>query len=298
VNPSCERLLGMHVTASHVLVLSRASFRKLAPSPPPTILFGHERGAFTGASEKRAGVFEQAQGGSVFLDEVGELSANVQAALLRVLETKRVTRVGSTKELEVDVRIIAATHRDLSSMVAAGSFREDLMFRLDALSLRVPPLRERVDEIEPLAHRFLELARSQWGAKPRAFEPDALQALRAYAWPGNVRQLKNVVERAAVVCLGARIGLDDLPDTLLIPREVRASPYASPGPGLASGPTPAQGSAESDPRAPFESRVRAFESRLIEEALAKHGGSHTKAAAELGLPRRTLSNKIGALRGG
>jgi len=257
-----------------------------------SVLFGHERGAFTGASEKRAGVFEQAHGGSVFLDEVGELSASVQAALLRVLETKEITRVGSTKEIDVDVRIIAATHRDLATMVAAGTFREDLMFRLDALSVRVPPLRERVEEIEPLAVRFLEQARSEWGALPRSFDGDALAALRRYAWPGNVRQLKNVVERAAVVCPRELVMLEDLPDALL-----QASDPASAPDAVDSRQDLAQSSAESDPTAPLDMRVRAFEARLIREALAKHDGNQARAAGALGLPRRTLSHKIAALKG-
>jgi two-component system, NtrC family, response regulator AtoC len=140
-------------------------------------LFGHERGAFTGADKQAAGIFEQAQGGTVFLDEVGELSAQAQAALLRVLELKRIVRLGGSKEIAVDVRVVAATHRDLAVMVAAGTFREDLMFRLDALSLRVPALRERRAEIPALAELFLARARRQWGSTARLISEDALEAL-------------------------------------------------------------------------------------------------------------------------
>jgi two-component system response regulator AtoC len=255
-----------------------------------SVLFGHEKGAFTGATERRAGVFEQAHGGSVFLDEVGELAPAVQAALLRVLETKRVTRIGSHKELDVDVRVIAATHRDLPAMVAAGGFREDLMFRLDALSLRVPPLRERVEEIEPLAERFLAKVASEWGNGARRLSREARAMIRAYRWPGNVRQLKNVMERAAVVASGAEIGLEDLPDTLGAAKDhelVVPSPRAA----VAT----FGGIHEEDASAFYVDRVAAFEVKLIREALAKTGGNQTKAAALLRIPRRTLTNKIHAL---
>jgi DNA-binding NtrC family response regulator len=152
-----------------------------------SVFFGHERGAFTGADRQAPGIFEQAQGGTVFLDEVGELSAQAQAALLRVLETRRLVRVGGNREIEVDVRVVAATHRDLSAMVRAGTFREDLMFRLDALTLRVPPLRERKEEIAPLAELFLARASEQWGTGTKRLSEDARESLEAYAWPGNVR---------------------------------------------------------------------------------------------------------------
>lgn len=184
-------------------------------------------------------------------------------------------------------------------MVAAGTFREDLMFRLDALSVRVPALRERVEEIEPLAIRFLDQARSEWGALPRSFDSEALAALLRYAWPGNVRQLKNVVERAAVVCPREVATLDDLPDALLQPNNVALpAPVAvEAGPVVAGRQDAAQSSAENDPTAPLEGRVRAFEARLIREALARHYGNQARAAGELGLPRRTLSHKIAGLKG-
>jgi DNA-binding NtrC family response regulator len=257
-----------------------------------SVLFGHEKGAFTGANERRLGVFEQAHGGSVFLDEVGELAASAQAALLRVLETKKLSRVGSNKEIEVDVRVIAATHRDLAGMVAQGTFREDLMFRLDALSLRVPPLRERVEEIEPLALRFLEQAESQWSVGPKRLSDEAKNVLRSYRWPGNVRQLKNVIERAAVVCTGPEITLDDLPDAITQMGEQSDSvAEAALAPELrkerAFGPL-----LENDSTLTFADRVAAFEARLIRDALAKTAGNQTKAATLLKIPRRTLTNKI------
>jgi two-component system response regulator AtoC len=258
-----------------------------------SVLFGHEKGAFTGATERRAGVFEQAHGGSVFLDEVGELAPAVQAALLRVLETKRLTRIGSTKEIEVDVRVIAATHRDLPAMVASGGFREDLMFRLDALSLRVPPLRERAEEIEPLAERFLASVTSEWGTGARRLSAEARHVLRSYRWPGNVRQLKNVIERAAVVAAAVEVGIEDLPEAML------AGPRASEPSALAQLPAPRAGlppaGRQDDQDAPYPDRVAAFEAGLIRDALAKSAGNHTRAAALLRIPRRTLTNKIHAL---
>jgi DNA-binding NtrC family response regulator len=255
-----------------------------------SMLFGHERGAFTGATERKLGVFEQASGGTVFLDEVGELSAQVQASLLRVLEVKRIARVGSTKEIDVDVRVVAATHRHLAAMVAAGTFREDLMFRLDALTLRVPPLRERVDEIEPLCERFLARAKAEWGVSPTRFSADALRALRAYRWPGNVRQLKNVVERAAVIASGMVIGLDELPEELLAsPLDDETPNAARPSPG------PRTPLTEHDVDRSFAERVSSFETRLIRDALDKTSGNQTRAAELLKIPRRTLTNKIHTL---
>ncbi|HLL25520.1 MAG TPA: sigma 54-interacting transcriptional regulator, partial [Kofleriaceae bacterium] len=164
-----------------------------------SVLFGHELGAFTGADRPAAGIFEQADSGTVFLDEIGELAPSAQAALLRVLETKKLTRVGGHTEVEVDVRVIAATHRDLEAMVDAGRFREDLLYRLNTMTLRIPPLRERVDEILPLAERFLREASSKAGSAVKAIDLEAATALERYTWPGNVRELRNVIERAVVL---------------------------------------------------------------------------------------------------
>src|SRR5262249_12504344 len=154
-----------------------------------SVLFGHVQGAFTGADKAAPGIFEQAHGGTVLLDEIGELAAGAQAALLRVLETKQLMRVGGDREISVDVRVIAATHRDLDAMVEAGRFRQDLLYRLNTMIVRIPSLRERVDEIRPLAERFLKDARLNGdGLTVREIDPDALAALEAYAWPGNVRE--------------------------------------------------------------------------------------------------------------
>jgi DNA-binding NtrC family response regulator len=260
---------------------SRAPFKALNCATIPaslleSVLFGHERGAFTGAARQAEGVFEQAHGGTVFLDEVGELSAQAQAALLRVLEQRRIVRVGGTKEIEVDARVVAATHRDLSAMVQAGTFRDDLLFRLDALTLTVPPLRERKEEVVPLAELFLARARVQWGASAARLSEDASDALLAYGWPGNVRQLKNAIERAAIICTGDVIDLTDLPEQLW--RETSIAPPAL---------TAAVGEARSLPE-----RVREFEIGIIRDAMQRSHGNQALAARMLGVPRRTLASKL------
>jgi two-component system, NtrC family, response regulator AtoC len=243
-----------------------------------SMLFGHERGAFTGAERQAAGVFEQAHGGTLFLDEVGELPAQAQAALLRVLEHQRVARVGATREIEVDVRVVAATHRDLRAMVAAGTFREDLLFRLDVMSVSVPPLCERREEILPLAALFLARARSRWEASALHLSTEAIDALMQCAWPGNVRQLKNAIERASVVTKTQTIELHDLPEVIW---------RVSSGAGVANTLARAAG-----PERTLSERVREFEVNLIREALRVSEGSHAKAARLLGVPRRTLTGKV------
>jgi two-component system, NtrC family, response regulator AtoC len=244
-----------------------------------SMLFGHEQGAYTGADKSARGIFEQADGGTVLLDEIGELAAPAQAALLRVLETKKVTRIGGEKEIEVDVRVIAATHRDLEAMVEAGRFRQDLLYRLNTVALRIPPLRERVDEIRPLAERFLKDARKQAGTDVRAIDARALDALEGYGWPGNVRELRNVIERAVVLAEGSTITLEDLTD------RVRGGSR-----GQAGDAGPAEDSGDSD--GDYKEHVRRYEAELILRALHKHNGNQTEAAKALGLPLRTLVHKI------
>jgi DNA-binding NtrC family response regulator len=271
---------------------SKAPFKALNCATIPanlleSVLFGHERGAFTGAARQAEGVFEQAHGGTVFLDEVGELSAQAQAALLRVLEQRRIIRVGGTREIEVDARVVAATHRDLAAMVQAGTFREDLMFRLDALTLRVPPLRERTEEIVPLAELFLARAHAKWGASAARLSEDANDALTVYAWPGNVRQLKNVIERAVVVCTGEQIELEDLP------AHVWKEPVSSPALVGVREPdieTARDGGAFRS----LPDRLREFEIGIIREAMQRAHDNQSQAARILGLPRRTLVNKLHA----
>ena len=240
-----------------------------------SVLFGHDQGAFTGADKSAPGMFEQAHGGTILLDEIGELAASAQAALLRVLETKRLMRVGGNKEIEVDVRVIAATHRNLEAMVQAGQFRQDLLYRLNTMTLQIPPLRERVDEIRPLAERFLKEARAQSGSEVKAIDPQAMAALEAYSWPGNVRELRNAIERAVVLAEGKAITLDDLADRI----RQRSLPAAEPD---ASGELPTD----------YKDHLRKYEAELILRALHKHNGNQTETAKALNLPLRTLVHKI------
>jgi len=173
-------------------------------------LFGHERGAFTGATERKIGKFESADTGTLMLDEIGEMSPGIQAKFLRVLEGHPFERVGGSKPVSVDVRVIAATNRDLEREVAEGRFRRDLFFRLRVLEMVVPSLRRRPDDIVPLATHFLERFRAETGRKIQGFSPAAISQLLAYRWPGNVRELKNVIERAVVLCRGEYIDQEDL----------------------------------------------------------------------------------------
>ncbi|MFP2924690.1 sigma 54-interacting transcriptional regulator [Pyxidicoccus sp. 3LG] len=252
-------------------------------------LFGHERGAFTGAGQLKQGVFEEAHGGTVFLDEIGEMPLAAQVALLRVLETGSFSRVGASKELTVDVRVIAATHRDLEAMVAAGSFREDLYYRLNAILLAIPPLRERIDELEPLAHRFLRLANEGNGRNVRGIEPAALELLRAYAWPGNVRELKNAIERAVVVARGALLAPGDLPARVQAAGATER-PVPAPSPTIQAAPGP-----RLEETNPAREQVRGFEAHLLQEALVATGWSRSEAAKRLGIPVRTLSYRMKVL---
>ncbi|MEJ7728780.1 MAG: sigma 54-interacting transcriptional regulator [Polyangiaceae bacterium] len=253
-------------------------------SIPPTLvesaLFGHEKGAFTGAAQQAPGVFAAASGGIVFLDEIGELPAPAQAALLRVLETKKVMRVGSTRETDVDVRVLAATHRDLDAMVRDGKFRQDLLYRLNTMTIALPPLRERREEIPALTRRFLEEANAHNGTHVEAIEADALALLERHNWPGNVRELRNAIERAVVICDGRTVRVEDLPM------------------GLASAGTPpaedAPSSGNVDAAGDFWTRVERFESELLTEALRSCNGNQRAAALRLGVPLRTLVHKIRA----
>ena len=237
-------------------------------------LFGHEKGAFTGATARAPGVFEQAQGGTVFHHDVGELPPQAQAALLRVLETGRISRVGGgAKEVSTDVRVVAATHRALHEMTAAGSFRADLVYRLETMTLQVPPLRDRLEDIPPLAELFLGRARAAWGTTVSGFGHGVMDALCAHDWPGNVRQLRNAVERASALAVGERIELQDLPPELV-------------------GTSPGDESAGLDAPASLTDRVNAFERRLIHDALVRADGNQSEAARMLRVPRRTLAHKV------
>ena len=231
-------------------------------------LFGHEKGAFTGAVKMKPGYFEVATGGTLFLDEIGELPAGAQAKLLRALEQKRVVRVGGTKEIAVDVRVVCATNRDLDAEIRRGRFREDLYFRIGAFVIPVPPLRDRRSEIEPLARQFAREIANDLGQKPPGFMPLALAALSAHDWPGNVRELKNAIERAVVLAGGAAIDVEHLPD------RVRDVPGAA-----ATG---------DEPELDVRRRVSEVERGAVVSALDEAGGNQTHAAKKLGVSRFAL----------
>jgi DNA-binding NtrC family response regulator len=263
-------------------------------------LFGHEKGAFTGAGQQHKGVFEAADGGTVLLDEIGELPPAAQVALLRVLESKKVTRVGATREIDVDVRIVAATHRDLEAMVEAGTFRADLLYRLNALTLRIPPLRQRVEDIAPLARRFLAEAAEADASAVQRISAAAMERLEAYAWPGNVRELKNAIERAVVIAETTVVEVRDLPERVRAAAPVAGeAAAAAPAPGAGSVPPPPpeqeDGDTDAGPADGFKRRVERYEAALIVEALRSTNGSQTEAARVLQLPLRTLQHKIKAL---
>jgi two-component system nitrogen regulation response regulator NtrX len=237
-------------------------------------MFGHERGSFTGASERRLGRFELADGGTLFLDEVGDLGAEAQAKLLRVLETGVVERVGAEKSVTVDVRVVAATNKELTRAVAAGHFREDLLFRLNVIPLHIPPLRERADDIAPLARHF---AVRQSSRLSRHIELDAgaLQLLQSYAWPGNVRELANVVERLAILSTGERIGADDV--SRVVPQD------GAPADAVAG---------DGAPDAALADALDRYERTLIARALSRAGGNVAEAARRLATDRANLYRRM------
>ena len=233
-------------------------------------LFGHEKGAFTGAHERRIGRFELAQGGTLFLDEIGEIDATIQIKLLRFLGERTFERVGSNKTQTADVRLITATNRDLEAQVRAGRFREDLFFRLRVVEIRLPSLRERAGDIPLLAHTFLKEFAGENSKPVMDFTTDALEALLAYGWPGNVRELRTAIEHAVVLCRGDRVTVRDLPPWV----RQRAAPAA-----LA-------------PLPPAGLTVAGAEKQLIIRALKESEGNRTLAAKKLGLSRRTLHRKL------
>ncbi len=243
-------------------------------------LFGHEKGAFTGATAQSKGVFEAADGGSVLLDEIGELPAPAQAALLRVLETKKVVRVGSTREIEVGVRLLAATHRDLEAMCDAGGFRRDLYYRLNTMTLRLPALRERREDIPQLVERFLAEANAANGTSVRGVDAEALELLASHDWPGNVRELKNAIERAVVIAEGNRVSVDDLPEDIS---------GQSAAPALTG---PASFTSEADDDDDFRSQLDKAEREILLRALARTDHNQTAAARQLRMPLRTLVHKL------
>lgn len=244
-------------------------------------LFGHVRGAFTGADRDAPGLFEAAGGGTLFLDEVGDLALPAQAKLLRVLEERSVTRVGSVRSVPVDVRLIAATHRSLEGMVEEGAFRGDLLYRLRVVTVHVPPLRERRGDVVPLALHFIAEFAERYGRPVREIDPSARRRLLAYDWPGNVRELRNVVERAVVLAEGEEIGAADLPAELAGSR----APLDPEEAALAELPF-----AEARRRA-----TEAWERRFLRAALQRNDGNISATARALGLHRQSLQKRLRSL---
>jgi transcriptional regulator with PAS, ATPase and Fis domain len=242
-------------------------------------LFGHERGAFSGATEQKRGLLEVAGRGTIFLDEVGELPIELQPKLLRVLEERCVRRVGGLREQEIECRIIAATNRDLATAVDAGTFRADLYFRLSVLAVELPPLRERTGDVELLARYFVEKVAREHGVRPKELAAETLNALRGYTWPGNVRELRNAMEGALVFAEGA----------VLLPEHVRVRRrYSVPSPMVADGEPPA--AAIVLPRTGMP--LREAEKQLIEATLRLAGYNQSEAARMLQISRPTLTRKI------
>jgi len=236
-------------------------------------LFGHVRGAFTGAHTTRTGRFEAANRGTIFLDEIGEMSPPLQAKILRVLQEQSFTPVGGTKPVDVDVRVIAATNKDLEKEIAADRFRQDLYFRLNVIPIAVPPLRERVEDIPVLVDHFIGKYARQSGRKVRGFRPDAMESLKQYAWPGNVRELENLVERLVVLSRDGWFEKKDLPQAML-PRTDKAREEAA--------------RKMKEDGLDFRKAREEFENGLIREALSLCDGNRNRAAALLGLKRTTL----------
>ena len=242
-------------------------------------LFGHEKGAFTGADRRREGRFAQADGGTLFLDEIGEMPASMQAKLLRVIQEREVQPVGSDRVRKVDVRILAATHRDLAAEVAAGRFREDLYYRLNVVTVRIPPLRERTEDVPVLAQHFLARYAEKNRKEARGFTPLAMDLLVKYPWPGNVRELENAVERAVILMTGQHVTEAELPRPVVQgwrderPASTAAAPEPEPG---------GNGTAS----------LTDVEKQAIARALSSSGGNKSEAARTLGITRKTLHAKL------
>lgn len=247
-------------------------------------LFGHEKGAYTGAHERQIGRFEKADGGTVMLDEIGDIDAATQVKLLRVMETRKFERVGGTKEIETDARIIAATNRNLKKMVATSQFREDLYYRLNVVNIEIPPLRERKEDIVLLLDHFLRLSAAENGKNINGFSKEALKLLTAYSWPGNVRELRNSVERMVVMARGTLLTVND------VPVDIRSA---------LSNDIPEEQNSKSQEKQSIDSsdsensfNIDQHEQNLIRQALDESNGNRTRAAEKLGVSRRTLHRKL------
>jgi len=263
---------------------ARAFIRVNCAAIPPSLiaseLFGHERGAFTGATQRRAGRFESADGGTIFLDEIGELSPEVQIALLRVLQEREFERVGSSQPISIDVRVLAATNRDLEAAVAAGTFRQDLFYRLNVFPIRLPSLRERKDDIALLVEYLVERYAKRAGKRISHIKKKTLDLFQAYDWPGNIRELQNVIERAVILCDGETFSVDET----WLPRK---SNQRSERQGSLAG-------VLADDKKEFSERERKAIEAALAECQGRVSGLHG-AAAKLGIPHQTLASKIASL---
>ena len=239
-------------------------------------LFGHEKGAFTGAVATRQGLMETGNRGTLFLDELGELPLGLQSKLLRALQERRIRHVGGNRELDVDVRIVSATNRDLRALVAAGKFREDLYYRVNVIDIALPPLRERAGDVELLATSFLRRYAGGAPARIKGFEPEAMIALETYSWPGNVRELQNVVERACALAEGEMITLAELPQHLRAPAS------------QVSVPTTAESAAKLTLKEAKERWIGQLEAAYVADLLQREGGNISEAARKAGVDRKTL----------
>lgn len=234
--------------------------------------FGHEKGAFTGADQRHIGKFQYAEGGTLFLDEIGDITPSMQVKLLRVLQERKFVPVGSNREIKTDVRIIAATNRNLEKMVAEEKFRQDLFYRLNVMPIYLPPLRERSDDVKPLVEHFIEKFNKLHSNNIRGIKEDALNALRNYAWPGNIRELENAIERAFVMESGSMITIDSLPETLKTKQELPTGIFSS--------------------TLDFQHQKEEFEKQFIISALRMFNGRINQTVAHAGIPKNTLLRKM------
>jgi transcriptional regulator with GAF, ATPase, and Fis domain len=255
----------------------------LSPSLLESELFGHVKGAFTNAIRDKVGRFEAAHGGTLFLDEIGDVSLDVQVKLLRVLQEKTFERVGSSEPVKVDVRVVAATHQDLEQLIRAGRFRDDLYYRLNVLPIRVPPLRERAEDVAELALHFLRLYARRTGKAVSGIDDDALALLKGHPWPGNIRQLENVLERAVVIADGPVITPGELPPDLQAAETVTNGSGGNHGIRL-----DLPGGSPLD----FRTEVGRSEREYLVRALAAAGGNKAEAARALGIARSTLLSRL------
>lgn len=246
-------------------------------------LWGHEKGAFTGAHSEKPGQFELADGGTIFLDEISNLSYEIQVGLLRLVQERRLRRIGGTKDRSIDVRILVASNEDLRKSVQEGKFREDLYFRFNEFSITVPALRDRKEDIEPFANYFLEMSNEELKKEMRGFDADVMEVFRSYPWPGNLREMRNVIRRASLLSQGEFINLSGLPPELVYSKKLNF---------LEGEENTIHDEATKDPHSKLKSAAAGAEATILRKVLEEVKYNRTKAALELGIDRKTLFNKM------